>query len=92
LTVRITPEALDVIRRSLELAGADPSEMAVRLRRAGGAIRPRFVSDPQADDVVVESEGIRVFVAAAIASEGDVEIDVTSEHDELVVRPVRSQS
>lgn len=92
MTVRITPEALDVIRRSLELAGADPKEMAVRLRRAGGAIRPRFVSDPEPEDVVVEAEGIRVFVAGSIAAEGDVEIAVTPEHDELVVRPVRSQS
>jgi hypothetical protein len=92
LTVRITDEALDVVRRSLELAGADPSEMAVRLRLAGGAIRPRFVAEPEPDDVILEAGGIRVFVASAVAGSGDVEIGVTEEHDELVVRPVRSQS
>jgi hypothetical protein len=91
LTVRITPEALGVIRRSLELAGADPSEVGVRLRSAGGAIRPRFASEPEPTDVVVEQDGIRVFVAQSILEgRGDVEIGVTAEHETLVVRPVGS--
>jgi Fe-S cluster assembly iron-binding protein IscA len=92
LTVRITEEALAVVRRSLELAGADPAEMAVRLRQAGGAIRPRFVTEPEPTDVIVETNGVRVFVAESIAGEGDVEIGVTPEHDELVVRPLGSRS
>jgi hypothetical protein len=68
----------------------DPSAVGVRLRMAGGALRPRFASEPEPTDVVIESEGIRVFVAESIAH-GDVEIGVTSEHDELVVRPVASE-
>lgn len=85
--VRLTPQAVDVIRRSLELQQADPSEMGVRLRRAGGAIRPRFAIDPEPGDVVVESDGVRVFIEAGIAAEHDeVEVAVSDEHDELVVR------
>lgn len=90
MTVRITPEALVVIRRSLELAGADPAKMAVRVRVAGGAVRSRFETDPEPADTVVETEGIRVFVAQDIAQD-DVEIAVTDEHDQLTVRPLRSE-
>ncbi len=63
--------------------------MAVRVRSAGGEIRSRFATEPEPTDVVVEVEGIRVFVAQGIA-EGDVEIAVTSEHDQLTVRPLPS--
>lgn len=78
-----------MVRRSLELAGADPSEVAVRLRMAGGQIRPRFTSEPDPTDIVVEAEGIRMFVAQALVEgEGDVEIAVTPEHETLVVRPL----
>jgi hypothetical protein len=90
VSVSITPEAVDVIRRSLELAGADPAQMGVRLRMAGGQIRPRFVAEPDAGDIVVEEAGVRVFVAATLV-DGDVEIAVTPEHETLVIRPVGSQ-
>lgn len=82
-----------MIRRSLELAGADPGEMGVRLRAAGGAVRPRFVRDGEPDDVAIVQDGIRIFIAPSIL-EGreDVEIAVTPEHEQLVVRSVRSHS
>lgn len=52
-------------------------------------MRPRFVPDPEPTDEVVETEGIRVFVARSIVEEhGDVEIGVTPEHGQLVVRPI----
>lgn len=85
--VSVTPEALELIRRSLELAGADPSEVGVRLRVAGGEVRPRFVPGPQEGDVVVEREGMRIFVAGDIVRElGDVEVAVTPEHGRLEIR------
>lgn len=87
MTVRITPEALEVIRRSLALA--ESPDMGVRLRMAGGAVRPRFAADPEAGDVVIEQDGVRIFVAESIAR-GDVEIGVTPEHETLVVRPIGS--
>ena len=83
---------MDVVRRSLELAGSDPSEVGVRLRIAGGAVRPRFVPAPEEGDEVVEQDGVRVFIARAILDElgGDVVVDVTAEHETLTVRPVGS--
>lgn len=92
MSVRVTPDAVAVIRRSLELADADPQQVGVRLRRAGGAVRPRFATDPEPGDEVVLAEGIRVFVAAALLEEAEhLEIGVSAEHDTLVVVPVASQ-
>jgi hypothetical protein len=83
----LTAAALEVVRNSLELAKADPSKVGVRLRIAGGAVRPRFVETPEDGDETVEAEGVRVFIARAILDEhGDVEVDVTPEHGQLVVR------
>jgi len=77
----VTPEALAVIRHSLELAAPG---LTVRLRVAGGQVRPHFVAEPVEGDSVVETEGIRVFVAAGIGN--DVVIDATQEHGNLLVR------
>ena len=76
-----------MIRHSLELAQADPGDVGVRLRVAGGQVRPQFVAEPFGEDEVVEVEGLRIFVARAIVDElGDVVVDVTEEHSTLVVR------
>ena len=85
----MTEQALEVVRRSLELAQVDPSEMGVRLRMAGGAIRPRFQAEPSEGDEVVEIEGVRIFVSSDIAV-GDVEIGVSPEHETLVVTQLGS--
>ncbi len=68
--------------------------MGVRLRIAGGAVRPRFVPGAEEGDETIEADGIRVFIARAIldANGGDVEIDVTAEHEQLTVRPLGSDA
>jgi hypothetical protein len=63
----------------------------VRLRVAGGQVRPRFASEPSEGDVTVEVEGIRIFVAPDVAT-GDIEIATSAEHETLIVRPLGSQS
>jgi hypothetical protein len=65
--------------------------MGVRLRVAGGQVRPRFQPAPSDGDEVVDVSGIRVFVAREIvdAQGGDLEIDTSSEHEQLIVRPLR---
>jgi hypothetical protein len=64
-------------------------QVGVRLRIAGGEVRPRFVQRPEDGDETVVADGIRVFIAKAIIDElGDVTVDVTPEHGRLVVRPV----
>ena len=60
---------------------------AIRLRIAGGEVRPSFVTEPMPDDEVVVVEGMRVFVSRGIVEQRDeVVIDATEEHGNLVVR------
>jgi hypothetical protein len=56
---------------------------------AGGQIRPRFQAEPSEGDRVVETGGVRIFVAPDVAV-GDIEIGVSGEHETLVVRPLES--
>jgi hypothetical protein len=58
--------------------------MGVRLRMAGGAVRPRFQSEPSEGDHVVEIDGLRIFVAPELGD--DIEVGVSAEHSTLVVR------
>jgi hypothetical protein len=57
-------------------------------------VRPRFVPGAEEGDETVEADGIRVFIARSIldGNGGDVEIDVTDEHEQLVVRPLASDA
>jgi hypothetical protein len=56
-------------------------------------VRARFVPAPEPDDEIVEVGGLRIFVARSILDEhGDVEIDVTEEHETLMVRPLESKT
>ena len=71
----------------MKLASSDAS-VGVRLRIAGGSVRSRFAEGPEDGDEVLEADGIRVFVARGIVeSAPNVEIDITLEHAELIVRP-----
>jgi Fe-S cluster assembly iron-binding protein IscA len=90
VTIEITPAAAEVLRRSLELVGAGGSSLGVRLRQAGGEVRPRFAPEPSPGDETLELEDLRVFVDRRILEEhGDVVIDVTAEHETIVVRPAQ---
>lgn len=65
----------------------------MRLRVAGGEVRPRFAQQPEPDDEVLEVEGLRVFVARSVTAEhGLVEVAVAPEHDQLIVRPLPSEA
>ena len=87
MTVHVSEAAAGVIRRSLAQGGYDPADVGVRLRIAGGEVRPRFAQAPEPTDEVVEADGVRVFVDHAIASSAEtVTIDVAAEHETLVVR------
>ena len=60
---------------------------------AGGAVRPRFAPQPGETDEVVDADGVRVFVSRSIVDlHESIEIAVTPEHEQLIVRPVTSNS
>ncbi len=58
---------------------------------AGGAVRPRFAPAPGETDEVVDADGVRVFVSRSIVElHESIEIAVSPEHEQLVVRRVAS--
>jgi hypothetical protein len=85
VSVEVTPRAVEVLRRSFEVARLDPSSYGVRLRRTAHGAQTQFAEAPEPGDEVLEAGGIRLFVAPAIAK-GAVTIDASEEHDQIVVR------
>jgi len=85
MAVNLSDAAVELIARSLAQAGLDPASAGVRLRVAGGEVRPRFAAGPEPDDEVVSTGGVLVFVAPGVADGADVEVGVSAEHDTLTV-------
>ena len=93
--LEITPEAVQVLRRSLELANISPeSEGGVRLRSVhslgGGArIEVELAEGPGEHEAVIQSEGVRIFVDPSVtALFPDAIVAVEPQHETIVVRPL----
>lgn len=93
MEIEITDEAVEVLRRSLELGGVDLTTGGARLRAArglgGGAdVQVELAEGPLEGESVVEKDGVRVFVDPGL---GDVVPDpvvtVEPQHENVVVRP-----
>ena len=93
MDIEITDEAVDVLRRSLELAGLDPATTGVRLRAAHGlgggvSIQLEFAADPDPGEELVETGGVRLFVPADLTETvPNPVVAVEPQHDRVVVRP-----
>jgi len=93
VTIRVTDEALEVLRRSLELGGVDAASGGIRLRGArelGGGYRVHveLAAAPSEGEEVVETGGIRIFVDPSVSEAmptGVVALE--PEHETVVVRP-----
>lgn len=86
--IHVTPRAAEVLRRGLETARLDPALAGIRVWLAGGAARTAFADEPEPGDTTVEAGGIRVYVAASVTAGGPAAIDVSAEHDTIVVVPL----
>jgi hypothetical protein len=91
--MEITDEAVELLRRSLDLAGIDPSSGGARLRGSralGGGydVQVELAEGPLGDEEVVEASGVRVFVDPEVprAIPNPV-IAVDPQHDTIVIRP-----
>lgn len=96
MALEITEEAIDVLRRSLELGGVDPATGGVRLRGATGLgggfdVQVELAEGPLEGETTVEKDGVRVFVDPSV-SEAFPEAIVALEpqHEVVVVRPAES--
>lgn len=93
MSVEITPEAVAVLKRSLEMAGpAGPSATGVRLRSVrglgGGAeIQIELADGPNEGESLVEAEGVEVYVDPSVTDLfPDAVVAVEPQHETVVVR------
>lgn len=93
MPVTVTPEAIELLKNSLELAKHDPDRIGVRLRGAralggGFQVQVEFAAAPDPSDEVVAQEGIRLFVAPEVLEAyPDALVTVEPMHDIVTVRP-----
>ena len=93
MEIEVTPEAVEVLKRSFELAGIDPRAGGVRLRPARGlgggvSVQIEFASEPGAGEEIVEVSGVRLFVTSDLTDAiPNPVVAVEPQHDRVVVRP-----
>lgn len=92
--VRITGEAIAVLKRSLDMAGVDRSaDAGVRLRgtRAlggGSQIQVELAAGPTVGETHVKCEGINVYVDPTVAElYPEAVVALEPQHETIVVRP-----
>jgi Fe-S cluster assembly iron-binding protein IscA len=95
VAITVTQEALEVLRRSLEMGGVDTSTGGVRLRGAHGLGGGMDVQVELADgaiegETVVEESGLRLFVDPGIEKTiPNALVALEPQHEIIVVRPAQ---
>ena len=93
MKVSITDDAVDLLTRSLDMAGIDRSQGGVRLRVAkalggGGEVQVELAGERDPGDELVEIQGLRLFVDPSLAQTvPDPLVTVEPMHEQVVVRP-----
>jgi hypothetical protein len=91
--MEITDDAVELLRRSLDLAGIDPSSGGVRIRGSralGGGydVQVELADEPLEDEELVEVSGLRLFVDPEVArARPTAVVTVDPQHDTIVIRP-----
>jgi hypothetical protein len=94
MDIEVTEEAAQILLRSFELAGIDPSSGGVRLRPARGlgggvSVQIEFAAAPGDGEEVISTAGIRLFVIPSELTDAvpNPIVAVEPQHDRVVVRP-----
>jgi Fe-S cluster assembly iron-binding protein IscA len=82
--MEISETATAVLERAYDAAARFNPDAKIRVYRRGGEIQTGFADAPQEGDVVVEHEGMILYVAADV---GEGLLDTTLQHDHLVLIP-----
>ncbi|MDQ4145250.1 MAG: hypothetical protein M3198_16220 [Actinomycetota bacterium] len=91
--IEVTDEALEVLRRSLDLGGVDPSSGGIRLRGATGLgggfdVQVELAEGPLEDESTIEKGGVRIFIDPSISQAfPEAIVALEPQHDVVVVRP-----
>lgn len=92
MSIEVTPEAIEVLKRSLDLAGLDPASNGIRLRAAHGLdggveIQIELADGAEEGEDTVAVDGIKLFVAPeVIEAVPDPVLTVEPQHETVVVR------
>ena len=92
MPIHVTEEAVDVLRRSLELGGIDPSAGGVRLRAAHGLgggleVQVELAEGPLEGETTVEASDVRLFVDAGVTEAmPNAVVALEPQHETIVVR------
>lgn len=93
MPIQVTEEAVDVLRRSLELGGIDLSAGGVRLRAARGLgggldVQVELAAGPLEGETTIEASDVRLFVDPGVTEAiPNAVVAVEPQHDTIVVRP-----
>ena len=93
MNLEVTPEAIEVLKRSLDLAGLDPATHGIRLRTAtglGGGIQTQIelADGPSDGEETIEAGGISLFIAPGVLEAvTDPVLAVEPQHERVVLRP-----
>lgn len=93
LDLEVTPEAIEILKRSLDLAKLDPATHGIRLRTAhalGGGLQTQIelADGPAEGEATIEADGIKLFVAPDVLdSIPDPILAMEPQHERVVLRP-----
>ena len=97
MAIEVTKEAIEVLRRSLEMGKVDPGRGGVRLRAARGLaggldVQVELAEGPLEGEITVDADDVRLFVDPGITEGlGDAVVGVEPQHERIVVRPKDSR-
>jgi hypothetical protein len=90
--IRITNDAVEVLRRSLEMGGLSPATAGIRLRAGRGLgggldVQVELAEGPLTGEEVVEARGLTLFVDPEVQrAMPEAVVAVEPQHDLVVVR------
>ena len=93
MAIEVTEEAVEVLRRSLELGNVDPVAGGVRLRGARGLgggvdVQVELADGPLEEETIVERDGVRIFVDPSVTEAfPEAVVAIEPQHETVVVRP-----
>ncbi|MFP5350976.1 MAG: hypothetical protein ACLGIB_00220 [Actinomycetota bacterium] len=94
MSLQVNEEALEVLRRSMQLANIGPDDTggvrlcSVKALGGGTRIEVEFAAGLQPGETLVEAEGVRIFVDPSVAAlHPEAVLTVEPQHERLVVLP-----
>lgn len=93
MSIEVTGDALEVLKRSLQLGRVDPEKGGIRLRATRGltggfTVQVELAEGPLEGEETLRNEGLNIFIGTDITEAmPDAVVGVEPEHERIVVRP-----